>query len=179
MKLPKPQRVSTQVNDEILCPGCRFVGTVKVGRKHSEDRVALLKALHGCGQPCQHLGAIGRTGVCSDEERQCWVEVVEGKVVCVRPDGHLWIVWEICKLESISMVTSGGVRGRRHRDTLKEWRAAADSELTQHPALGYRVKAHDWITIVIRLAGSAEPRPQVVARYGTVQPGSSLTEDLK
>src|SRR6266478_3866363 len=128
---------------------------------HHTAGIGRVKADLGRGLTGNHLGSVVSACAAAQETGARGVEHVEGRVIGIRPNAHLGIVWERAAIaERVSVPCPGGIRTGRDSYALQIPRSGSrDGKLRHHPAIGDGIVYDNSITVVVGLAQASESAP--------------------
>ena len=150
---------------------------VEVGGQQTAEARAHIEALLRGRLPYQHARSVVSTDLAAGKSDTPGGEEVERRIISVRPHTYFGVIRKVCVsvAERVAIVGTGWIARRRHSHAL-EIRERREGRLGDHPAVSNVVVFHDRVTVVIRLATTAEAAPQRINGDGTKKGRATLVE---
>ena len=148
---------------------------VEVGGQQTAEARAHIETLLRSRLPSQHARSVVSTDLAAGKIATRGGEEIERRVIGVWPHTYFGVIRKVCVAERVAIVGTGWIGRRRHSHAL-EIRGRREGRLRDHPAIGKLVVFHDRVTVVIRLAITAEAAPQRIDGDGTKKGRATLVE---
>src|SRR5256884_2124508 len=155
--------------------GRRLSSAVEVGGQQTAEARAHIEALLRSRLPSQHARSVVSTDLAAGKIATRGGEEVERRVIGVRPHTYFGVIRKVCVAERVAIVGTGWIGRRRHSHAL-QIRGGREGRLRDPPRVGNGVVFHDGVTVVIRLASTAEAAPQRINGDGTKNGRATLVE---